>query len=90
MGYLEDRRDRNGHHLAVPYRLFKQDKKPLDLATADTIRMSFFLRELTEPSEIRIGAVGVSPVETGLLTPLRAEKVPEGPDDRPAEPFFID
>ena len=90
MGYLEDRRDRNWHHLAVPYRLFKQDKRPLDLATADTIRLSFFLRELTEPSEIRIGAVGVSSVETGLLTPLRAEKVPEGPEERLSEVFFID
>ena len=90
MGYLEDRRDRNWHHLAVPYRLFKQDKRPLDLDTADTIRMSFFLRELTEPSEIRIGPVGVSPVDTGLLTPLRAEKVPEGPDEPTGELFFID
>ena len=90
MGYLEERRDRNWHHLAVPYRLFKQDKRPLDLATADTIRMSFFLRELTEPSEIRIGKVGVSPLETGMLTPLRAEQVSEGSDQPPVELFFID
>jgi hypothetical protein len=90
MGYLEERRDRNWHHLAVPYRLFKQDKKPLDLATADTIRLSFFLRELTEPSEIRIGDVGVSSVDTGLLTPLRAEPIPDGPEERLSEVFFID
>ena len=90
MGYLEDRRDRNWHHLAVPYRLFKQDKRPLDLDTADTIRMSFFLRELAEPSEIRIGPVGVSPLDTGILTPLRAEKVIEEPDDKMEEVFFID
>ena len=90
MGYLEERRDRNWHHLAAPYRLFKQDKKPLNLATADTIRLSFFLRELTEPSEIRIGDVGVSSVDTGLLTPLRAEPIPDGPEERPMELFFID
>ena len=90
MGYLEERRDRNWHHLAVPYRLFKQDKRPLDLANADTIRMSFFLRELTEPSEIRLGPIGVSPIETGLLTPLRAEKVVEDPNEKFEESFFID
>ena len=90
MGYLEDRRDSNWHHLAVPYRLFKQDKRPLDLATADTIRMSFFLRELTEPSEIRLGPIGVSPVDTNLLTPLRAEKVVEAPNEKTEELFFID
>jgi len=90
MGYTEGRRDRNWHHLAVPYRLFKQDKKPLDLARADTVRLSFFMRELTEPSEISIGVVGVSPVETEILSPLRGEKVPERPGEQPGELFFID
>ena len=89
-GYLEGRRDRNWHHVAAPYRLFKQDKHPLDLDTADTIRVSFFLRELTEPSEIRLGPIGVSPLDTGVLTPLRAEKVIESPNDKAAEVFFID
>jgi len=89
-GYLEGRRDRNWHHIAAPYRLFKQDRHPLDLDTADTIRMSFFLRELTEPSEIRLGPIGVSPVDTGVLTPLRAEKVVESPDEKPEEVIFID
>ena len=90
MGDMEGRRDRNWHHVAVPYRLFKQDKRPLDLARADTIRLSFFMRELTEPSEIYIGTVGVSPVETEMLAPLRGEKVPERPGERPGELFFID
>ena len=90
MGYMEGRRDRNWHHIAAPYRLFKQDKKPLDLATADTIRLSFFMRELTEPSEIYIGVVGVSPAETEMLAPLRGEKVPERPGEQPGELFFID
>ena len=48
------------------------------------------MRELTEPSEIFIGPVGVSPVETGLLTPLRAEKVSDCVDKSPSELFFID
>jgi len=89
-GYLEGRRDRNWHHVAAPYRLFKQDKNPLDLDTADTIRVSFFLRELAEPSEIRLGPIGVSPVDTGVLTPLRAEKVVEKPGEPAGEVFFID
>ena len=90
MGYMEGRRDRNWHHVAVPYRLFKQDKRPLDLSRADTVRLSFFMRELAEPSEIFIGTVGVSPVETEMLAPLRGERVPERPGEEPGELFFID
>ena len=91
MGYLEGRRDRHWHHLAVPYRLFKQDKRPLDLAKADTIRLSFFLRELAEPSEIFIGPVGVSPLDTELPAPLRAETVGEEVGHaNDFELFFID
>ena len=66
------------------------DKQPLDLARADTVRLSFFMRELAEPSEICIGTVGVSPVETEMLAPLRGEKVPETPDEKTGELFFID
>ena len=90
MGYLEGRRDSSWHHLAVPYRLFKHGKQKLDLEKADTIRFSFFLRELAEPSEICIGPAGVSPVETGLTTPLQAEKVPEKPGDKVGDISYIE
>ena len=90
LGYLEGRRDSSWHHLAVPYRLFKQGKDPLNLATVDTIRFSFFLRELSEPSEICIGPAGVSSVETGLTTPLQAEKVPEKPGEKVGDISYID
>jgi len=89
-GYLEGRRDRNWHHLAIPVRLFKNERRKLNLAKADTVRVSFFLRELTEPSTVYLGDLGISPKNTSLLTPLRAEKVPTRPGEKPGELFFID
>ena len=88
-GYHEGRRDRNWHHVVFPYSKFKPDPK-LDPSIADTIRLSFFMRELTEPSEVYIGLVGISPVEGSMGTPLRGEKVPEKPGDEVGELFFID
>ena len=88
-GYHEGRRDRNWHHVVFPYRKFKPDPR-LDPSIADTIRLSFFLRELSEPSEIYIGAVGISSVDGTMNTPLRGEKVPDKPGDEVGELFFID
>ncbi|MBO7403430.1 MAG: hypothetical protein J6V24_00575, partial [Clostridia bacterium] len=48
-GYHEGRRDRNWHHVVFPYRTFTHEI-PLDPKLADTVRLSFFLRELSEPS----------------------------------------
>ena len=91
MGFLEGRRDRQWHHLALPFKVFKQDKRPLDLAKASVVRLSFFLRELAEPSEICIGPVGVSPLDTRVLLPLRAETVPDFfAPAKSHELFFID
>lgn len=88
-GYHEGRRDRNWHHVVFPYRKFKPDPR-LDLSIADTIRLSFFMREMSEPSEVYIGAVGISPVDGTISTPLRGEKVPDKFGDAPGELFFIE
>ena len=88
-GYHEGRRDRSWHHVVFPYRLFVPER-PLDPKLADTVRLSFFLRELSEPSEVYIGSVGLVPVDATMNIPLRGEKVPDKPGDAPGELFFID
>ena len=88
-GYHEGRRDRNWHHVVFPYHKFKPDPR-LDLKIADTIRLSFFMRELSEPSEVYIGVVGISPLDGTINMPLRGEKVPEKPGEEVGELFFID
>jgi hypothetical protein len=88
-GYHEGRRDRQWHHVVFPYRTFKEERK-LDPKKADTVRLSFFMRELNEPSEVYIGMVGLSPRDTQTNIPLRCEKVPVKPGDAPGELFFIE
>ena len=89
-GYHEGRRDRNWHHVVFPISNFKPDPRPIDMSIADTVRLSFFMRELSEPSEVYIGPVGLSPVAASSGTPLRGEKVPERPGEAVGELFFID
>ena len=88
-GYHEGRRDRSWHHVVFPYRTFKVER-PLDPKNADTVRLSFFMRELSEPSEVYIGTVGLSPLDARTNIPLRGEKVPAKPGDAPGELFFIE
>ena len=88
-GYHEGRRDRNWHHVVFPFRLFKPDPR-LDPSIADTVRLSFFMREMSEPSEIYIGTVGVSPLDSTMNIPLRGEKVPDKFGGAPGELFFIE
>ena len=88
-GYHEGRRDRSWHHVVFPTRLFRPDPK-LDWKIADTVRLSFFLRELAEPSEVYIGTVGLSPLDATMNLTLRGEKVPAKPGDAPGELFFIE
>jgi hypothetical protein len=88
-GYHEGRRDRNWHHVVFPYRTFTHEL-PLDPKLADTVRLSFFMRELSEPSEVYIGTVGLSPLDARTNIPLRGEKVPAKPGDAPGELFFIE
>ena len=88
-GYHEGRRDRNWHHVVFPFRTFKVERE-LDPKLADTVRLSFFMRELSEPSEVYIGTVGLSPRDTRTNIPLRGEKVPEKFGDAPGELFFIE
>ena len=88
-GYHEGRRDRQWHHVVFPYRTFVHESK-LDPKLADTVRLSFFMRELSEPSEVYIGTVGLSPLDTRTNIPLRGEKVPDKPGDAPGELFFIE
>jgi hypothetical protein len=75
--------------VVFPYRTFKEERK-LDPKKADTVRLSFFMRELNEPSEVYIGMVGLSPRDTQTNIPLRCEKVPVKPGDTPGELFFIE
>ena len=88
-GYHEGRRDRRWHHVVFPYRTFTEERK-LDPKKADTVRLSFFMRELNEPSEVYIGTVGLSPHDAQTNIPLRGEKIPAKPNDAPGELFFID
>ena len=88
-GYHEGRRDRSWHHVVFPYRTFVHERK-LDPNRADTVRLSFFMRELSEPSEVYIGTVGLAPVDARTNIPLRGEKVPDKPGDAPGELFFIE
>ena len=89
-GYHEGRRDRSWHHVVFPYRMFTHERK-LDPKNADTVRLSFFMRELSEPSEVYIGTVGLSPLDSKQNSiPLRGEKVPAKPGDAPGELFFIE
>ena len=88
-GYHEGRRDRNWHHVVFPYRTFTHER-PLDPKLADTVRLSFFLRELSEPSEVYIGKVGLSPLDARTTIPLRGEKVPTKPGETSGELFFIE
>ena len=88
-GYHDGRRDRSWHHVVFPTRLFRPDPK-LDWNIADTVRLSFFLRELAEPSAVYIGTVGLSPLDATMNLTLRGEKVPDKPGDAPGELFFIE
>ena len=88
-GYHDGRRDRSWHHVVFPTRLFRPDPK-LDWQIADTVRLSFFLRELAEPSAVYIGTVGLSPLDATMNLTLRGEKVPAKPGDAPGELFFIE
>ncbi len=89
-GYHEGRRDRSWHHVVFPYRNFVHERK-LDPKQADTVRLSFFLRELSEPSAVYIGPVGLSPIDAeNNSIPLRGEMVPDKPGKAPGELFFIE
>ena len=75
--------------MVFPTRLFRPDPK-LDWQIADTVRLSFFLRELAEPSAVYIGTVGLSPLDATMNLTLRGEKVPAKPGEAPGELFFIE
>ena len=89
-GYMSGRSDRGWHHMVTPVKALSNEGEPLVLAEADTIRMSYFLRDLAEPSEIRLGAIGIAPVAGKGGRPLRAEKISEDPSEEPSEIFYIE
>lgn len=89
-GFMEGRQDSRWHYMACPFSRLKNERDPVDFQTADTVRISFFLREMQEPFDIYIGNVGLTEWNAETARPIRAERIQEVPTGERSELFFIE